>query len=303
MKKYLIIIISIFAVISTVLVANAKETKSNQQKKIEKADFVVKDSLKKEEQSVDSAVKDSPKKEEQSVDSAVKDAPKKTEKSSEQGAQSKKEKKSSPISTIDIVLAGLNLLLTCLIVWVYINLGRLKNELAAYKSTNEKEWNDRIDQTKECLVEKIKASIKEYDSKKAAELEEAERKRKIAAAEAARSAQMAQETATANVFRGQTLYGDYNPADEGFECEWLSSDPKPSSQVRIDTTSETTANFTLLPDLDCSQINIIDRVCEIVAGNISDYNSYAVTEPGRLTLDKKAQVWKIEVPLKIKFIK
>ena len=290
MKKYLIIIISIFAVISTVLVANANETTSKPSEETVQTD------------PANSAVKESLKKEEQPIASTVKDAAEKDKQSTKEVAQSE-EKKSSHISIIDFVLAGLNLLLTCLIVWVYIDLGRLKNELAAYKSTNEKGWNDRIDQAEDRLVEKIKATIKEYDSKKTAELEEAERKRKIAAAAAARSAQMAQEAAAANVFRGQTFYGKYSHADMGFVCERLISTPESSSQVQIDTISETTANFTLLSDLDCSQINIVVRACEIVAGNISDYNSYAVTEPGRLTLDKQAQVWKIEVPLKIEFIK
>lgn len=279
MKKYLIIALSIFTVISTVLVANAEEATPSESNNTEQ---IVNDSI-------------------ESNTAVTKAAPAQVPPSTK-GAPVEKAKSSS-ISIIEMVLAGLNLLLTCLIVWVYIDLGRLKKEVAAYMDNNEKNWNHRINQAENNLEEKIKASIHEYDAKKVAELEEAERKRKIAAAEAARNAQSAREAIAAKTFVGKTLYGEYNPADNGFEHEWLTNAPKDSSQVRIDTTAETSADFTVMPGLVYSQVNIVVGACEIVAGNISDYNSYAVKEPGLLTLDERTQVWKIEKPVKIELIK
>jgi multidrug efflux pump subunit AcrA (membrane-fusion protein) len=166
---------------------------------------------------------------------------------------------------------------------------------ALVRSMNMKDIQEALDTATKLLAEE------QERERKAAE--EAERKRKIAAAEAARNAQSAREAIAAKTFVGKTLYGEYNPADNGFEHEWLTNAPKDSSQVKIDTTAETSADFTVMPGLVFSQVNIVVGACEIVAGNISDYNSYAVKEPGRLTLDERTQVWKIEKPVKIELIK
>ena len=152
MKKYLIIALSIFTVISTVLVANAEEATPSESNNTEQ---IVNDSIESNTDVTNAAPAQVP--------------------PSTKGAPVEKVKSSS-ISIIEMVLAGLNLLLTCLIVWVYIDLGRLKKEVAAYMDNNEKNWNHRINQAENSLEEKIKASIHEYDAKKVAEQEEAERK-------------------------------------------------------------------------------------------------------------------------------
>lgn len=106
-----------------------------------------------------------------------------------------------------------------------------------------------------------------------------------------------------NTFIGETLYGEYNPADNGFEHEWLTNAPKDSSQVKITTTSKNTAQYTLMPNLSYSQIAIIYNACNVVKGHISNYSSYKVIKPGSLIFDEKTGIWKVDEPLQLELIR
>lgn len=266
MKKYLLAIFCIIAVACVTFNANAQ------------------DSTNVEEPAVEASTPSS-------------DANKITEEATVQ-----QEKTPTAISTFEIILLCISVLLIGATAWLWLVLNRTKKELEHFKYSSDHDVNEKIKQSESIITDQIAKAIKNYDKAKLAEQEEAERQSRFASMEANRKAQAEREAILANTFRSEKWYGEYNAGRKGFLQKWLTNTPKTSSQVEITTTSATNASFTLLDNLDCSQISIVvDTICQIVAGDRSSYNSYEVVENGRLKFDEDSKVWIVESPIKIEF--
>ncbi|MBQ7790762.1 MAG: hypothetical protein IJ377_00535 [Rikenellaceae bacterium] len=212
------------------------------------------------------------------------------------------EKTPTAISTFEIILLCISVLLIGATAWLWLDLNRTKKELEHFKYSSDHDVNEKIKQSESIITDQIAKAIKAYDKAKLAEQEEVERQRRIASMEASRKAQAEREAILANTFRSEKWYGEYDAGCKGFLQKWLTNTPEISSQVEITTTSATKASFTLLDNLDCSQISIVvDTICQIVAGDRSSYNSYEVVENGRLKFDEDSKVWIVESPIKIEF--
>lgn len=210
------------------------------------------------------------------------------------------QKQKQNFSWTEILLIVLVVSLIGAFVWLWQLIRRLESVVMADRAQNVKLIDAKIKESEDLTDIKIRDAIKKYNTRVAAEREEVERQRRLAKLEAER---LAQEQKQASVFRPKTLYGSYESSCKGFEHRWLKENRSSSSHVEITTTSETSADFRVLPNLDSSLMGIALDACDVVAGDQRNYFSYNIIESGRLTFNDKTQVWEVTKRAKIEFVK
>lgn len=100
-------------------------------------------------------------------------------------------------------------------------------------------------------------------------------------------------------FPSKTFYADYDSGYRGFPVDYLESEPNGKVYI-IKTTSETTAEYTLIDNVSPTLIQSALPGCEF-DGDSQHYNNISNVSAGLLHYDEQINAWVVDKKLKIQF--
>lgn len=99
-----------------------------------------------------------------------------------------------------------------------------------------------------------------------------------------------------------TCFGVYKPRFKGIPSDGLTDYPSPNSTIKLVTESESTARVFFVDGLDKTQFGFLSEnadLVEVIDGNVKNYSTISLVEPGRAELEGDAWVMKQVIQVRL----
>ncbi len=93
------------------------------------------------------------------------------------------------------------------------------------------------------------------------------------------------------VFVSQKFYGEFSDIDNGFFVEDMTPGRVARSQVVIETLTEDTAEFSIIPDVDKTLVSGIKECCKVEKGDWMEFNVIRTAAKGTIRLN--GDIWNV----------